>query len=191
MQVFVMNTRSIVLTACCPLFICFLSTTSAGAAEFEQRPPHEHGKVTINAALDGSQLVIELDSPAINVVGFEHEPRTDSERAAVRNAADLLKSGRGLFSMPKQALCVFKAADIKAPQWEAQESSGEHAEHEHHADYEARFTYRCEAPNRLTWIEPTLLGSLRNVIEARVNIATATGQHSEVVTTGHARVPLK
>jgi hypothetical protein len=186
-----MNPRSIVSTAWCLLFVCLFSSTSAGAADFEQRPPHEHGKVTINAALDGRQLVIELDSPAMNVVGFEHEPRTDDERATVRSAANLLHSGRGLFNMPKESLCLFKTADIKAPQWEAQEEHGEHGQHEHHADYEARFTYRCEAPNRLTWIEPALLGSLRNVIEARVNIATARGQQSNVVTTGHARVALK
>jgi hypothetical protein len=187
-----MNTRSILSTACLPIFFCALASTPAGAAEFAQRAAHEHGKVTINAALDGSQLVIELDSPAINVVGFEHEPRTDDERAAVRSAADLLKSGRSLFGMPKEALCLFKAADIKAPHWEQFEKEhGEHDEHEHHADYEARFTYQCEAPNRLTWIAPLLLGSLRNVVEARVNIATARGQQSDVVRNGHARVALR
>ena len=161
------------------------------AEEFEQHAPHEHGKVTINVALEEKLLVIELDSPAVNVVGFEHEPRTDGERAAVRTASDLLKSGQGLFGTPQDALCLFEGADVKA-QWEqSHEMHGTHEEREHHADYEARFTYRCEAPSQLTWIEPLLLDKLRNVTEARVNVATATGQRSEIVKSGHGHVSLR
>jgi hypothetical protein len=189
----VVNTRSFVSTAFCPvLLLCILAGVSARAEEFEQHAAHEHGKVTINAALEEKLLVIELDSPAVNVIGFEHEPRTDDERTAVRAASDFLKSGRGLFGIPKEALCLFEGANVKAPRWEqSSEGHGERGEHEHHADYEARFTYRCEAPRSLTWIEPWLLDKLHNVTEARVNIATATGQQSEVVKSGHARVSLR
>jgi hypothetical protein len=175
---------------CLGLLASAVATGVACAEEFEQRGVHEHGKVTINAAVDGKELVIELDSAAVNVVGFEHEPRTDAERAAVRDASDLLKSGHGLFGTPREALCTFQATDLKAPHWERGEP-GKHDEHEHHADYEARFTYRCEAPERLAWLEPLLLDKLRNVTEAHVNVATAAGQRSESVTTGHARVALR
>ena len=59
-QVIAMKTPSLLsaAAACCAVLL----TRPALAAEFEQHPPHEHGKVTINAALDGNQLVIELDS---------------------------------------------------------------------------------------------------------------------------------
>lgn len=177
---------------CCALACCALSTHPILAAEFEQHAPHEHGKVTINAALDGNQLVIELDSPAVNVVGFEHEPRTDQERSAVSDAAKLLGNGRGLFTLPKEARCQFQKTDIKAPQWEtADEGSGQHDEHGQHADYEARFIYQCWAPDHLSWLEPSLLAKLRNVTEARVNIATARGQQSEVATNPHTRIALR
>jgi hypothetical protein len=192
-----MKTRLLASMVFCPVFLSCISANAAVHAEahpeeFEQHAAHEHGKVTINLAVQEQQLVIELHSPAVNVVGFEHEPRTDDERAAVRTASDLLKSGKGLFGLPKDALCVFEGADIKAPKWEqSPEEHGAHDEHEHHADYEARFTYRCEAPGNLTWIEPWLLDKLRNVVEARVNVATATGQQSGVVKSGHAHVSLR
>jgi Protein of unknown function (DUF2796) len=166
---------------------CVLASSPSRADEFTQRPPHEHGKVTLNAALDGNELDIELDSPAVNVVGFEHEPRTDDERAAVQAAATLLHNGRGLFGMPREARCQFEKTDLKAPRWE----QGEHDPHDHHADYEARFVYRCWSPGQLTWLQPVLLDRLRNVTEARVNVATPNGQHSEVVTNGQARVALR
>jgi Protein of unknown function (DUF2796) len=195
-QVSVMNTRLLASMAFCPFFLSCIAANAAVHAEphpeeFEQHAAHEHGKVMINVALEEKQLVIELDAPAVNVVGFEHEPRTDAERTAVRTVSDVLKSGKGLFGLPKDALCLFQGSDIKAPKWEhSPEEHDAHDEHEHHADYEARFTYRCEAPRSLTWLEPWLLDKLLNVVEARVNIATGTGQQSEVVKSGHAHVLL-
>jgi hypothetical protein len=196
-QVSVMNTRLVTSIVFCSIFLSCISANAAVHAEphseeFEQHAAHEHGKVMINVALEEKQLIIELDSPAVNVVGFEHEPRTESERAAVRTVSDVLRSGKGLFGLPKDALCLFQGADIKAPKWEhSPEEHGKPDEHEHHADYEARFTYRCEAPGSLTWLEPWLLDKLLNVVEARVNIATGTGQQSEVVKSGHAHVSLR
>jgi Protein of unknown function (DUF2796) len=178
--------------ACCAVACCALLTRPTLAEEFEQHPPHEHGKVTINAALDGNQLVIELDSPAVNVVGFEHEPRNDDERAAVTAAAKLLGNGRGLFALPKEARCQFEKAEIKAPQWEKTDDvPGQPEAPGQHADYEARFTYQCWSPERFTWLEPSLLDKLRNVTEARLNIATPRGQQSEVATNGHAHVAIQ
>lgn len=196
-QVNVMNSRLLASMAFCPFVLSCITANAAVHAEshpeeFEQHAPHEHGKVTINVALEEKQLVIELDSPAVNVVGFEHEPRTDDERAVVRTASNVLNSGKGLFGLPKDALCLFKGADVKPPEWEqSTEEHGAHDQHEHHADYEARFTYKCEAPGSLTWLEPWLLDKLLNVVEARVNIVAGSGQQSEVVKSGHARVSLR
>ena len=174
--------------ACCAVACCVVLTRPSPAEEFEQHPPHEHGMVTINAALDGNQLVIELHSPAVNVVGFEHEPRNDGERAAVSAAGKLLRDGRGLFTMPKEARCQFEKAAIKAPQWEV---PGQPEAPGQHADYEARLTYQCWSPGHLTWLEPAVLEKLLNVMEARLNIATPRGQQSEVATSGHTRVAIQ
>ena len=178
--------------AYCAAACCFVVCQPALAEEFEQHPAHEHGKVTLNAALDGNQLVIELDSPAVNVVGFEHVPRTNDERAAVSAAAKLLNNGRGLFTLPKEARCQFQKTALKPPRWETTDDVPRQPEAPgQHADYEARFTYLCWSPDHLTWLEPVLLDKLRNVTEARVNIATARGQSSRVATSGHVRVAIQ
>jgi hypothetical protein len=193
-QVIAMKTPSLLFApaACCAVAFCVLLTHPTLAEEFEQHHPHEHGKVTINAALDGNQLVIELDSPAVNVVGFEHEPRNDDERAAVSAAAELLGNGRGLFTLPKEARCQFEKAEIKAPQWETTDDvPGQPETPGQHADYEARFTYQCWSPGHLTWLEPALLDKLHNIIEARLNIATPRGQQSEVATSGRAHIAIQ
>ncbi len=174
---------------------------AVSAEEFEQHAAHEHGKITINVALEKQELSIELDAPAVNVVGFEHVPRTAQEKAAAAGAAMLLKSESGLFGMPPEARCRLSGAQINGPHWEKDAEGHEHdghdGDHEHadaheqHADYEASYMYKCEAPAQLAWFEPWLLEKLRDVHEARINLITATGQRSQVVSRARERVSLQ
>ena len=164
--------------------------------EFEQHHAHEHGKVSLNVALDASTFLVELDAPATNVVGFEHAPRTAAERTAALQASQFIQSGRGLFGFPPAAECHFSRTEFTEPHWESAAPTGTE-EHEkdnrgdQHADYEARFTYHCEHPQALAWFEPWLLAKLLNVTEARVNLITSTGQRSESVTDPHKRILLQ
>lgn len=162
--------------------LCFTANGASSAEGFEQHEAHEHGKVTLNVAIESNRLTIELDSPAANVVGFEHAPRTYTEKAAAIEAGAFLTSAKGLFGVPAAAGCRSTEVKLTPPQWD---------EHEGHADYEVLFVYQCDAPEKLLWIEPWLLDKLRNVTEARVNTITAAGQHSEVVTHPRARIALK
>ncbi|WP_016772972.1 ZrgA family zinc uptake protein, partial [Pseudomonas sp. R62] len=47
---------------------------------------HEHGVGRLNAALDGQTLELELESPAMNLVGFEHAATSDADKAKVAAA---------------------------------------------------------------------------------------------------------
>jgi RES domain-containing protein len=178
------------------LLIFCASWLCASADEFEQHHAHEHGKVTLNVAIDGSTLLVELDAPAINVVGFEHAPRTKSEHTAAQQAAHFIETGHGLLGFPPAAECHFLHTEFTEPHWEAPEAeaaeaTGAHNGSEEHADYEARFTYQCGHPAALAWLEPWLLAKLLNLTEARINLATPAGQRSESVTAPRARVQLQ
>jgi hypothetical protein len=176
------------------LMLCTLVATTAAAQqrpddhdhdhgdEFEQHGVHEHGKVTLNVALDGQQLIVELDAPADNVIGFEHAPRTDAEKAKVRDQAAWLQAGKGLIAFSTSAACRFQESKLEAPQWKEGES---------HADYEVRLTYHCDQPQKLEWLQLSLLGGLHEVLEARVNLVTAARQGSEVVKSAGTRVKLR
>ncbi len=178
------------------LLTLWVSVQFANAEEFEQHPAHEHGKVTLNIAIEGSTLVVELDAPAINVVGFEHAPRTQSEKAAAGQATQFIRGGHALLGFPPAAECHFQRAEFTEPHWEdpaaeAAEAAGGHQDNEEHEDYDAKFTYHCEHPSALGWLEPCLLAKLLNVTEARVNLITASGQRSESVTNPRTRVQLE
>jgi hypothetical protein len=172
----------------CALIFAAAMCSAASGAGFKQHGVHEHGKVTFNVAVEGNTVSIELDGPADNFIGFEHAPRTDAQRKAVRDMAELLESGRDLIAFTPAAGCKFTATELKAPQWQGKHGGKE--EHAH-ADYAARFTYRCDRPGQLDWLQLRVLSKLRGVHEARVNILTSTRQGSDTVKTADARVRLK
>ena len=174
---------------CCALFALSATAQQPGkgqdhehGAEFEQHGVHEHGKVTFNVAVEGQRLVVELDAPADNVIGFEHAPRTQSEQARARDQAAWLQAGKGLVTFPAEAQCRFQGASLQVPQWKTGDV---------HADYEVRLTYECSQPGQLSWLRLNLLDGLHDVREARVNLVTPSRQASEVVRSADTRVKLR
>jgi len=162
--------------------LCVAASFAVSAEEFEQHAAHEHGKVTINVAVEKDQLILELEAPAMNVVGFEHAPRTTDQQAAVKDARALLGSGRNLFGVPVSARCKLSNVDFTTPNWESDEE---------HSNYAARYTYSCVAPTLLAWFEPWVIEHLRNVSEARINISSNWGQRSEAASRGRSRISLQ
>jgi len=68
------------------------SATVNAQAEFQQQAPHVHGTALLTLVQDRSTLLIEFESPAINIVGFEHAPQNPSQRQAIEEAIQILES---------------------------------------------------------------------------------------------------
>ena len=47
--------------------------------ETRHHDAHVHGIGKLNVAFDGNNLIIELTSPAVNIVGFEHQAQNQKE----------------------------------------------------------------------------------------------------------------
>ena len=76
---------------------------------------HEHGVGRLNAALDGQTLELELESPAMNLVGFEHVATTDADKAKVAAVRAQLEKPLALFNLPKAAGCVVATQELESP----------------------------------------------------------------------------
>lgn len=107
---------------------------------------HEHGVASLNLVVDGGQLIIELDSPAANIVGFEHMPSTAEDLAALADARKQLLQADALFAIADAAGCALEEAEATSPLFEAeahaaghghQDHAGKHHDHddEHHAEH--------------------------------------------------------
>lgn len=102
------------------------SQTAFAEGEHRHHGSHVHGVATINVALEKNELYIELKSPAANIVGFEHAPRSEKEKSAVKEAEALLKAGENVFRMASGAGAVLKEAVITTGH-----ESDAHHDHEH------------------------------------------------------------
>ncbi|KRA85482.1 zinc-binding protein [Pseudomonas sp. Root68] len=125
---------------------------------------HEHGVGRLNAALDGKTLELELESPAMNLVGFEHVATSDADKAKVAATRAQLEQPLALFNLPKAAGCVVENQELESPLFgdkpEADDDHDEDAKdedgHEHHHDHSeihARYQFTCATPDALKTLD--------------------------------------
>jgi hypothetical protein len=128
----------------------------AGANEHREHGAHVHGVGQLNAVLDGTTLEIELDSPAANLVGFEHAPRNDEEHARYDKTFAQLRQGEVLFILPVAAGCRLDSVNLTeegvADPKAEHHHDGDEAEHSH-SDINGYYRFHCAKPEALNAIE--------------------------------------
>ncbi|MCE1115562.1 MULTISPECIES: DUF2796 domain-containing protein [Pseudomonas] len=120
---------------------------------------HEHGVAKLNVVLDGNTLELELDSPAMNLVGFEHAASTDADKAKVAAARQQLEQPLKLFGLAQAAGCKDEAQELESPLFgdaAHADDDGDAHEHEHghqHADVNAHYQFTCATAAKLTQLD--------------------------------------
>ncbi|WP_417781715.1 DUF2796 domain-containing protein [Stutzerimonas xanthomarina] len=114
---------------------------------------HEHGAAELDAALDSSTLEIELRSPAMNLVGFEHAPSSDADKRKIAEARKQLEQPNSLFGLPAAAGCALAETELESPLFEG-EAHDQHDEHDddhesQHSEIHAHYRFDCAAPQAL------------------------------------------
>jgi len=153
---------------------------------------HEHGVGRLNAALDGQTLELELESPAMNLVGFEHAATTDADKAKVATVRAQLEKPLVLFNLPKAAGCVVATQELESPLFGDKPDADDHDEeeakdgHEHHHDHSeihAHYQLSCSAPGALKTLD---LANIFNTFPAtqkiQVQLISPSGQQGVEVT---------
>ncbi len=152
-----------------------LGLTAAGAAQAQQRQAgaHEHGRGTLNIAVEGTRLTMVLEAPGVDIVGFEHKATTDQQKAAMEKAEEQLGAPQTLFHLPAAAACEFEASSVSMEgDHHDHGHGGEAKDHDHahgaksdnhkhddaaggqaeHASFRAEYAFNCKAPANLTTI---------------------------------------
>ncbi len=115
---------------------------------------HEHGAAELDAALDGATLEIELRSPAMNLVGFEHAPRSGADKRRIENAREQLAQPDRLFGLTPAAGCTLAETELKSPLFQAGHEHG-HDEHHgnQHSEIHVHYHFDCATPQALTGLD--------------------------------------
>lgn len=149
---------------------------------------HVHGIAQLNVAVDADSLLVELDSPAMNLVGFEHPPHTDEERAAIAAAREQLADGAALFVPNAEAECVQISSQVKLELGEHDEDGhdkheADHEdEHDHHADGHGEWAFTCANPVSLDQLDVRVFEVFPGTESLRVQLITSAGQRGAELT---------
>lgn len=165
---------------------------------------HEHGHGSLDVVVEGDELVTALRVPAVNVVGFEHEPSTDEQRRAVEEALAVFRQGAKLFAPSKAARCAVEKVEvglggIEGHEGEEHEHQAEHdkdedqqreyegekvEEHknEAHSELHGEYHFRCEAPEKLKRLAVRVFEHLTDAEELEARVVTSTAQTAAELT---------
>ncbi|MEZ8040805.1 MULTISPECIES: zinc uptake protein ZrgA [Vibrio] len=109
-----------------------VSTNVLANEEFRSHEAHVHGKVEVNIAQDGQELLVEVTAPGADVVGFEHAPETAEQKKVFEQAIAQLNKPDELFGF-KNASCTLKFKSVtNTLEGDHDDHEGhDHAEHDH------------------------------------------------------------
>lgn len=145
--------------------ISFSINISANEEHHEHRhhEAHVHGKAELSFLIDGETIAIELESPALNVLGFEHEPKTNEEKERVKQADNKLSDYKNIISI-EGLNCQVIETEIESP-FETEHEDGHHAHAHHdedhhsdddHGDYYLSYSLKCENTDKIKTVEVKL-----------------------------------
>ena len=189
------------------------------AAEYRHQEAHEHGVAQINVAFEGNELYIELISPAANIVGFEHQPRTQDQKAAVKAAIKKLEAGEKLFTFPSgvggSLVKSMVHTDInndsghesdETKSHEHDEMSRDagneaeehgHEEHQHgdehgrHSEFKAEYHFVCKKPEKLAYVDVMMFSVFSGIEHIEVQLLTGTKQTAFELTATKKKILFK
>lgn len=114
----------------CALTVAVASTAAIPAlaqSGHRQLGAHEHGAGTLNIAVDGNLVSMELEVPGADIVGFEHAATTGEQKAQLAAAKEKLAAGLSLFRLPGEAGCRLIDSDVD---YATQDHGAVHSEEE-------------------------------------------------------------
>jgi hypothetical protein len=170
----------------------------AAAGAHRQQGAHEHGRGTLNIAIEGARVTMELEVPGFDIVGFEHAARTSQQKAAVDKAKAQLAAPLTLFVLPAAAGCKLAEATVALESGEQGEDNKAKAgarkaagKDEHvHAEFRAQYALDCASSANLTAIEFAFFRVFAAAQKLDVNVITPKGQTKFEVSRGKPRISL-
>lgn len=137
---------------------------------------HVHGEAHLAVAVDGPTLTLMLESPADSLLGFEHAPRNDQERAAVTRLKETLSRPAELFVPTPAAGCAPSGTKLESALFDAGHQHGHDEPGAEHTDVEAEYVFRCARPGELAGLEVRLFDRFDGLGKLKAEVVGPRGQ---------------
>lgn len=182
------------------LIVAAMTMDLALPARAHEPGAHVHGTGSLEIAIDGTMVQINLYSPLDNLLGFEHAPANEKERQAARAMALKLHQGGTLFILTPEARCRLETSRLESPvlapdllmpasdsDKSADKSDGRKdntskaalpASSDMHGELEATWQFRCALPQALRGLDVRLFPAFPGLRRLDAAVAGPKGQSS-------------
>ncbi len=147
---------------------------------------HVHGQIKLDVVVDGPTVVIEMESPLDNFVGFERAPKTDAEKKAAEDAVAQLRAAGQLFKIDPVGNCklgpvTLRSAALGLGKLEPNAVDG-------HADLDGTFAFNCTNAVATKFIDVGLFDTFKGVRQIEVQIVSPQGQFKRTLKRPNGRL---
>jgi len=190
------------------LLVCLSISFNVLAEASRQKDSHEHGAANLKIALEGEKIQVEFEVPSESLIGFEHFPKSLSDRENFSNAIKILSIPSKLFSISREGECLLVGMNISQSLFSNEEEHGhdesedEHGkdesedEHGHdesekseiHSEFKSNYSWNCQHLDEIDSIGTQLMTVFPKIEEIRVNWITNNGQGSLELETKEDRI---
>ena len=169
----------------CAAFVVLIGNSSIAAAH--ELGAHVHGIATLQVAVDEKTITLDFSSPLDNLLGFEHVPRDDKQKASVKNMADSLNKAGEIFIPTEDAQCTLQSVKVDSLVLNTKSSQGKE-EAGGHADLDGEFVFTCKQIGKLHDLEVKLFDAFPNLHQLKVEVATLKKQASSKLTSDQRHI---
>ena len=158
----------------CLLLMGFSAHAEKGHHKHKKRhhKAHHHGSGKLNLVISGNTLVVELEIPGHDIVGFEHTPKTEVQKSRLKNAMQFLEKTNSNLELPKNSNCLPDGGG------EVEVKLGE----EEHSEFHITYKFSCSKGEKLSFIKVLSFREFKNMKKLKAQGVTKAGQFSKTLT---------
>ena len=181
------------------VLVCLFVSFDVLAQVARQKDSHEHGAAKLMMVMEGKKLQLEFEVPTESLIGFEHFPKSQSNRKNFNEAIKILSDPSKLFSIPIKAECLLVGMNVSQSLFSNEEEHDHEAEKEHghdesekedehghdesekseiHSEFKSNYYWNCQHLDEIDSIGTQLMSFFFGIEEIRVNWISNNGQGS-------------
>ncbi len=100
--------------------------------QHREHAAHVHGEANLNIVIEDNTFLLELETPAYNIIGFEYKPKTKKEIKAAQDSIKTLRQLDNLLTFKGQKDCSVVSMDVDYSYLEDIEEAHDHHDHNKH-----------------------------------------------------------
>ncbi len=169
---------------------------------------HVHGEASLMVALEGDVLELQFESPAANLLGFEHQAHSETEKAAVNTLKKHLGQVEKVLSLQGATCSVSNSSVDLSGVLEQERYEGhahhksehrdehhEHDKHDHkessHSEISFSYSFQCQRGGDLQSLTLLLLNEYKGLESVKAQWITEGNQGSATLSSANNALSLR